>query len=143
LLAAVTLGIATGLFVYVVAPYLPQLFGHDYVSMVSFVRILSWAVILFAIWSIAVEIIGAAGRHGVRASILGVISIVGSALSAWATWYAPPTGTFVAFYVMEAATVVVAWVVLLRLMRSTDARPHGEPRSIEEEISEQLLERAP
>jgi O-antigen/teichoic acid export membrane protein len=117
LLAALGLGVATALFVYLVAPYLPYLFGHDYVSMVSFVRIVSWAVILFAIWSIAIQIIGAAGRHGVRASILGISSVVGSAISAWATWYAPPTGTFVSFYAVEAATAIAAWVVLLRLMR--------------------------
>lgn len=123
LLAALGIGMTTALFVYFVAPYLPYLFGRDYVSMVSFVQILSWAVILFAIWSIAVEIIGAAGRHGVRASILGISSVVGSVISAWATWYAPPTGTFVAFYVVEAATAIAAWVVLVHLMRKAEGAP--------------------
>jgi O-antigen/teichoic acid export membrane protein len=114
--------------------------------MVAFVRILSWAVIIFAISSVVVEIIGASGRHGVRAAILGISSVIGAAVSAVATWYAPPTGTFVAYYVVEAATAVAAWLVLIRLMRDKSPSRHGNVAPEEaaiEAASERLLENTP
>jgi len=145
--AAGVIGVATAVFVFVVAPYLPYLFGHDYVSMVKFVQILSFTVILFAASSVAIEIIGAAGRHGVRASILGIGSAVGSIVSAIATWYAAPVGTFIAFYATEAGSLCVAWIVLLAMMRSPDqtAHAHTAPSAAEraEEASQHLLEHSP
>jgi O-antigen/teichoic acid export membrane protein len=146
LVLAVGIGLATAVFVYFVAPVLPHLFGRDYVSMVAFVRILSWAVIIFAISSVVVQIIGASGRHGVRAAILGISSVIGAAVSAVATWYAPPTGTFVAYYVVEAATAVAAWLVLIRLMRDKSPSRHGNVAPEEaaiEAASERLLENTP
>ncbi|MNF14420.1 hypothetical protein D3C80_2166400 [compost metagenome] len=48
---------------------------------------------------------------------MGLGSVLGAALTAWATWYAPPTGTFVSFYVIEIAMVAVSWGVFLRFVR--------------------------
>jgi O-antigen/teichoic acid export membrane protein len=111
LLAATGISIAAAIAVFVLAPVLPYLFGHTYVSLVPFVRILCWIVIPIAMWSVAMEALGASGYQAPRAAVMGIGSVVGAALTAWATWYAPPTGTFIAFYVIEAVMVAVSWAV--------------------------------
>lgn len=142
--AAVGIGVTTAVLIFSIAPLLPHLFGHDYVSMVSFVRILCWAVIPAAVTSIAVELIGASGRHGIRASILGISSVLGAAISAVATWHNPPAGTFVAYYVIEAATSIAAWAILIRLMRSSGRAKHAAARNrTVEPIAERLVEHMP
>lgn len=109
--AAIAISIGAAIAVYILAPVLPYLFGHDYTSLVLFVRILCWVVIPVTCWAIAVEALGAAGHQGARASVLGLGSLLGAALAALATWYAPPTGTFVSYYVIEIAMALAAWVV--------------------------------
>ncbi|AHK45549.1 polysaccharide biosynthesis protein [Ensifer adhaerens OV14] len=117
LVAATSISIAAAIAVFVLAPVLPYLFGKDYVSLVSFVRILCWVVVPIAMWSVAMEALGASGHHPARASVMGLGSVLGAALTAWATWYAPPAGTFISFYVIEIAMVIVSWSVFLRFVR--------------------------
>ena len=117
LVAATLISIAAAIAVFVLAPILPFLFGKDYVSLVSFVRILCWVVIPLAIWSVAMEALGASGHQPTRAAVMGLGSVFGAALAAIATWYAPPACTFVSFYVIEIAMVVAAWSALLRIVR--------------------------
>ncbi|MDI6026887.1 lipopolysaccharide biosynthesis protein [Corticibacterium sp. UT-5YL-CI-8] len=121
-LAAVGISAATAVTVFICAPLLPLLFGQQYVSMVDFVRILCWVVVPMAMWAIAVEALGAAGHHAVRATVMGGGSLVGAALTAWATWYAPPTGTFISFYLIEFMMVGISWAVLLKLARTSRAQ---------------------
>ena len=115
LVAALALGIATFLTLFVLAPYLPLLFGRDYHDLAFFVRALSGTIVLVAVWSVAIDLLGASGRQGARALILNGTNIIGSGLIAAATWVAAPVGTFVALYVIEASVVIAAWVVLLWL----------------------------
>ncbi|WEX10625.1 lipopolysaccharide biosynthesis protein [Chelativorans sp. AA-79] len=117
LFAATAISIAAAVAVYIIAPLLPYLFGHDYVSLVSFVRQLCWVVVFLAIWSVAVEALGAAGNHAHRGTVMSLGSLFGAALTAWATWYAPPEGTIISFYVIEFAMVVASWLVLVHAMR--------------------------
>jgi O-antigen/teichoic acid export membrane protein len=122
LAAATGIGLAAALAVFLLAPVLPYLFGHDYVSLVAFVKDLCWVVVPLAIWSVAVEALGASGYHAERAAVMGLGSVVGAGLAAWASWYAPPVGTFVSFYVIEIAMVAAAWGVFLRLVKRDRAR---------------------
>ncbi|HXV32131.1 MAG TPA: lipopolysaccharide biosynthesis protein, partial [Sinorhizobium sp.] len=117
LAAATVIGLAASVTVFLLAPVLPYLFGKDYVSLVGFVRILCWIVVPLAIWSVAVEALGASGYHAPRATVMGLGSIAGAGLAAWASWYAPPIGTFVSFYVIEIAMVVASWSIFLNLVR--------------------------
>lgn len=126
LVAATGISIVAAVAVFVLAPVLPLLFGKDYVSLVSFVRILCWAVVPLAIWSVAVEALGASGHQPARAAVMGIGSVLGAIFAAVATWYAPPTGTFVSFYVIEIAMVVAAWSVLLRIVRQDRARAEDQ-----------------
>ncbi|WEX74929.1 lipopolysaccharide biosynthesis protein [Sinorhizobium numidicum] len=117
LAAAIVISLAAAVTVFVLAPILPYLFGREYISLVGFVRILCWVVVPLAVWSVAVEALGASGYHAARAAVMGLGSIVGAGLAAWASWYAPPAGTFVSFYLIEIAMVVAAWGVFLRYVR--------------------------
>ncbi|MCA1491267.1 lipopolysaccharide biosynthesis protein [Ensifer sp. NBAIM29] len=117
LAAATVIGVAAAVTVFLLAPVLPYLFGTEYVSLVGFVRILCWVVVPLAIWSVAVEALGASGYHAPRATVMGLGSIAGAGLAAWASWYAPPTGTLISFYVIEAAMVAAAWGVFLHFVR--------------------------
>lgn len=117
MLAASGISFAAAATVFIFAPLLPYLFGHEYVTLVPFVRSLCWVVVPLGIWSIAVEALGAAGYHGARAMVMGVGSLAGAALAAWATWYAPPMGTVVSFYIIEIAMVAVAWSVFFRYVK--------------------------
>jgi len=125
LIAATSISIAAAIAVFVLAPVLPYLFGKDYVSLVSFARILCWVVVPLAMWTVAMEALGASGHHPARASVMGLGSVLGAALTAWATWYAPPTGTFVSFYVIEIAMVIVSWTVFLRFVRNDREQAAG------------------
>ncbi|WP_066475644.1 lipopolysaccharide biosynthesis protein [Bosea sp. WAO] len=117
LVAATLISIAAAVAVFVLAPILPLLFGRDYVSLVAFVRVLCWAVVPLAIWAVAMEALGASGHQPTRAAVMGLGSVLGAALAAIATWYAPPTGTFISFYVIEIAMVVASWTALMRIVR--------------------------
>ena len=83
-------------------------------------------VVPLAIWSVAVEALGASGHQPTRAAVMGLGSVFGAALTAAATWYAPPTGTFLSFYVIEIAMVVAAWSALLRIVRRDRERSSEE-----------------
>ena len=119
--AVAFIGLATAVAVYVLAPVLPYIFGPDYVSLVTFVRILCWIVVPFGIGSVALEAIGASGHQAQRAMVLGVGSLAGAALAAWATWYSPPAGTFISFYIIEFMMVIAAWRMFARLVRKDRA----------------------
>lgn len=119
LLAAIAIGVGTALVIYVAAPYLPLLFGQEYTSLVVFCRILSATPILLALWAIAIDGLGAAGLHGPRAAILNTANALGAGVIAWASWVAPPVGTFISIYVIEGSIVIVAWLVLLHLARKS------------------------
>lgn len=130
LVAATLISTAAAVAVFVLAPILPLLFGRDYVSLVSFVRALCWAVIPLAIWAVAAEALGASGHQSTRAAVMGIGSVLGAALAALATWYAPPAGTFVSFYVIEIAMVIAAWSALQRVVRQDRERALArEPRT--------------
>jgi O-antigen/teichoic acid export membrane protein len=117
LVAATAISFMAACTVYVMAPVLPLLFGRDYLSLVGFARVLCWVVVPMAIWAVALEALGASGQQAARGLVLGLGSILGAALTAGATWLAPPTGTFVAFYVIEIAMAFAAWGTLLRMIR--------------------------
>jgi O-antigen/teichoic acid export membrane protein len=126
--AAGMISLATAVAVYMLAPVLPYIFGAEYVSLVSFVRILCWIVVPFGIASVALEAIGASGYQAQRAMVRGFGSVAGAALTAWATWYSPPAGTFISFYIIEFMMVVASWRMFARLVRddrATSARRQG------------------
>lgn len=115
--AAAVISVAAAIAVYVMAPVLPYIFGHDYVSLVTFVRIMCWLVVLLGVRSVALEALGAAGYQAQRATVMGAGAIGGALLATWATWYSPPVGTLVAFYAIEFMMLAGSWMMFIRLVR--------------------------
>lgn len=115
-LLALGIALFTATFIYCVAPYLPLIFGHEYDDMVYFTQTLCWVIIFYALWSIAVEVMGAAGKHGYCAAILNSGNILGAPVLAFATWLMPPQGTFISIYLIELSIAISAWWVLMRLV---------------------------
>lgn len=120
-ITALGISVAAAVAVFVLAPVLPYLFGHEYTSLVMFVRYLCWVLIPVACWATALEALGAAGHQGARGAVLGGGSLIGAAIAAWATWYAPPAGTLISYYVIEITMAVAAWLVYLRVLNRSRA----------------------
>lgn len=126
LLAALALGVTTALALFMLAPWLPALFGRAYHDLPFFLRCLSGTIVLVGAWAAAVDLLGASGRQDVRAWVLNGANLLGSALIAVATWLAPPLGTVIALYVTDGTIVIAAWAVLLRLAGKSRLRA-GSP----------------
>lgn len=121
LIGAVFLGVGTALALFILAPLLPYLFGKDYVSLVPFVRTMCWLIVFVAIWSVAMDLLGASSHQGARAAIINTASVVGAGLVAFGTWYWPPTGTFISLYVTEIGVTIATWALLLHMARKSEA----------------------
>lgn len=121
LVAALALGLATGLALFLLAPVLPALFGRAYHDLPFFVRCLSGTILLVGAWAAAIDLLGASGRQDARAWILNGANLLGSVVIAAATWFAAPIGTFIALYAIDGAIVAAAWLVVFRLVRRSRA----------------------
>ncbi|MCF7670742.1 lipopolysaccharide biosynthesis protein [Bacillus subtilis] len=117
LMIAVSIAVFTAVVIYCLAPYLSLIFGDEYQSMVYFTQVLCWVIIPFSLWSIGVEVMGAAGEHGYRAAILNAGNLLGTPVLAFATWLMPPTGTFISIYLIEFSIAASIWWTLLWLIR--------------------------
>ncbi len=117
LMIAISIAVFTAVVIYCLAPYLPLIFGNEYQSMVYFTQVLCWVIIPFSLWSIGVEVMGAAGEHGYRAAILNAGNLLGTPVLAFATWLMPPTGTFISIYLIEFSIAASIWWTLLWLIR--------------------------
>lgn len=117
LVAGFAISVCAALTVYVLAPYMPLLFGEQYVSMVALTRLLCWTVVPIAVAGVVLEAFGAAGRQGVRAAIYNGANIVAACLMALAALYAGVTGAIATSYVVEIATATIAWFTLLHAVQ--------------------------
>lgn len=117
LMIAVSIAVFTAVVIYCLAPYLPLIFGNEYQSMIYFTQVLCWVIIPFSLWSIGVEVMGAAGEHGYRAAILNAGNLLGTPVLAFATWLMPPTGTFISIYLIEFSIAASIWWTLLWLIQ--------------------------
>lgn len=109
---ALALGLTAAVTIYVAASFMPLIFGPEYVSLPQFLRIMAWLIVFIAIWSIAVDLLGAAGRHSSRAWVLNMSNGIGAGLIGLAAWAWPPYGIFIAAYAIEFSIVVAAWLVV-------------------------------
>jgi O-antigen/teichoic acid export membrane protein len=117
--AALLIACGSALTIFIIAPFLPWLFGEEYVSLSTFTRLLCWAVIPMAIGATALEALGASGRQGTRAKIWNTGNLVGSVLVAFCTWSLGAYGTIGSYFVVEIAIAAAVWIALIRI------RHHG------------------
>ncbi|MCL6653025.1 lipopolysaccharide biosynthesis protein [Agrobacterium rubi] len=109
---AFALGLIAAIVIFFSASFMPLIFGPEYVSLPQFLRIMAWLIVLVAIWSIAVDLLGAAGEHASRAWVLNLSNGIGAMVIGLAAWAWPPYGIFVAGYMIELSIVLAAWLVV-------------------------------
>ncbi|KQT78214.1 lipopolysaccharide biosynthesis protein [Methylobacterium sp. Leaf466] len=119
---AVAIGLVTATATWLVAPAMPWLFGAQFGAMVENLRIMCWSVVFVAIHVAASEVLGASGRHGVRAAVYNVGNLLGAAVSAVLTYFLLLPGVFLGLYVTEISLAVAFWITLLVLVRRDGRR---------------------
>jgi O-antigen/teichoic acid export membrane protein len=124
-IVTITIGIAalTALALWIGAPVLPYIFGHDYVTMPHFVQWMCFGLIMIALWVAPLEAVGSAGHHALRASLIATGAIVGVSSVFWAVQYWPTDGVIGAFWLTECTIAILAWIVYGRLIRRSDGKP--------------------
>jgi O-antigen/teichoic acid export membrane protein len=126
--AGVGIAILAAISVYLLAPLMPVLFGHEYRSMVGFTQILCWVVIPVSVSSVALEAFGAAGRQDVRAIVYNSANIGAAIVMAIACSLAGVEGAFASSYAMEILTAIAACLILWRFVQTDrDRSLHAVP----------------
>lgn len=129
--AATGIAFAVALVVYLAAPYLPELFGHEYESLVEFTRIICWVLVPVALGATALEAFGAAGRQEVRALIYNAQNFGATLLGGLAAYLAGAMGAFASLYFVEIVGAAAAVLVLARFVAADRHRnAQASPRAL-------------
>ena len=126
--AALVIAFGSALVIFIIAPFLPLLFGSEYVSLPIITRVLCWAVLPMAISATALEALGASGRQGVRAKIWNSGNLGGSVVVALCTWNFSIYGTIGSYFLVEIGIATAVWIALLRLRREEPQFATSEQR---------------
>ena len=121
-IASAAIATASAVVIFILSPFLPILFGEEYVSLPWITQAICWIVIPMGIYSTALEALGAAGLQGARATIWNTGNLLGTAIVGLATWLAGITGTLASYYLVEIAIAIAAWWVLLHYVGQHRAR---------------------
>ena len=119
--AALFIAAGSALAIFIIAPFLPLLFGDEYVSLPVITRVLCWAVLPMAVAATALEALGASGRQDIRAKIWNSGNLIGSVVVALFTWSFSISGTIGSYFIVETAIAAAVWIALLRLRRDGEA----------------------
>jgi O-antigen/teichoic acid export membrane protein len=126
--AALVIAFGSAAVIFIIAPFLPLLFGSEYVSLPIITRVLCWAVVPMAISATALEALGASGRQGVRAKIWNSGNLGGSIIVALCTWSFSISGTIGSYFLVEIGIATAVWIALLRLRREEPQLATSEQR---------------
>jgi len=129
LLVTAGISLASACIVWLITPWLPALFGHEYVSLPGLNRYLCWVVIPVALGTTALEALGASGLQNIRARISNTASIIGVAAVAVATWQVGLDGVIASLYGVEIVAALVAWRVLSSYCGKTASQAPAESKA--------------
>lgn len=118
LLVVAIIASATSIGLFVTAPLVPTVVGHQYAPVTGDLRVLCWLLIPIAIRELAYDIFGALDQHHVRAAIYNYISVAGAALTAAGVYFFGVSGAFVSVYLVQMALAVAMWLQLIRAART-------------------------
>lgn len=113
--AALVIAIGSAGVITILAPFLPLLFGQEYVSLPTLTRILCWAVLPMAVAATALEALGASGHQNIRAKIWNSGNLIGSFLVALTTWAFGIYGTLGSYFIVEIGIATAVWMALLSM----------------------------
>ncbi len=119
--AALFIAAGSAVTIFIIAPFLPLLFGDEFVSLPFITRMLCWVVLPMAVAATALEALGASGRQDIRAKIWNSGNIIGSVVVALSSWSFGVSGTIGAYFLVEIAIAAAVWIALLRLRRHDEA----------------------
>jgi O-antigen/teichoic acid export membrane protein len=109
------LGVATSVALFFLAPYVMLFFGKGYSDSAVYLQILCWLIPLYAIHSVAYDVLGATEHHGIRALIFNSASFIAVGLVLILTYLFQITGTFIALYVGQSLILIGLWAVMFYL----------------------------
>lgn len=121
-LYAVGIGAAASVALYVVAPFLPWIFGREFGELIFILRVLCWTLIPIGLQNIAFDALGAADQHRARLLSGGSATIVGAGLIVGMTHLFGATGTFVAMYATDIIIALALWMTLMWLSGDRQGR---------------------
>jgi O-antigen/teichoic acid export membrane protein len=110
---AIGIGAATSVALFLVAPFLPWIFGKDFGESIVILRILCWVLIPIGIQNVAFDALGAADLHRARMVVGAVITVVGAGLIVGLTYGYGTFGTFFAIYATDILMAAAFWLALL------------------------------
>jgi O-antigen/teichoic acid export membrane protein len=117
LVYSVGISAMTSASLFIIAPYVPWLFGSDFTGATGFVRILCWSVISTAIQFLAFDALNAADQHKFATIISGSTNVVGAAMVVWLGTAYGPLGIFASLYLSDMARGAALWLALTVLGR--------------------------
>jgi O-antigen/teichoic acid export membrane protein len=112
------LGGLTSISLFLLSPYVAEIFGRGFIYMATYLKILCWVVFLSAVQSVAYDSLGAVEKHGLRALISNVSSVLGVGLVVGLTYTYGVNGTFVALFISQILSLAGVWIALFHLSRS-------------------------
>ncbi len=118
---AVPISAATSLGLYIVAPYVPLLFGPDFEAASRIVMTLCWTVVTTAIQFLAFDALNAADQHRISAIVSGCANVVGTAIIIGLASLYGTVGIFVGLYVSDIIRGAALWFALEILSRRQTA----------------------
>jgi len=115
---------ATSCSLFLLAPFIPLIFGSNFVETVSVVRILCWILITTAIQFLAFDALNAADQHKVSAVVSGSANVAGAAMVVGFGSLYGTTGIYAALYLSDLIRGGALWLALV-LLSQRQARPIG------------------
>jgi O-antigen/teichoic acid export membrane protein len=117
LVYAMVIGGTTSVSLFVVAPFMPLIFGAGFGDATGVVKILCWTVISTVFQFVAFDALNGAEQHKVSAIVSGSANIAGAAMVVGFGGLYGATGIFAALYLSDAIRGVGLWLALDRLSR--------------------------
>jgi O-antigen/teichoic acid export membrane protein len=117
LVYAIAIGGTTSLSLFVVAPYMPLIFGAGFADATGVIRILCWTVISTVFQFVAFDALNGAEQHKVSAIVSGSANIAGAAMVVAFGGLYGTTGIFAALYLSDVIRGVGLWLALELLSR--------------------------
>lgn len=114
---SVSISAATSVGLFIIAPYVPWLFGADFEAASGIVKILCWTVITTAFQFLAFDALNAADQHRSSAIVSGSTNVAGTAIIVLLASLYGATGIFVGLYVSDVIRGAALWLALDILSR--------------------------
>ncbi len=123
LIYSLLLSTCTSMSLFIIAPYVPWLFGSEFEAASEIVKILCWTVISTAFQFLAFDALNAADQHRSSAIVSGSANVAGTAIIVFLASFYGTTGIFVGLYASDIIRGAALWLALALLSRRQTGVP--------------------